>query len=390
MNKRLEQLIDWLISPRRFTNPRERYQARLLTCTLSGTAVLLAVFGAGQLCFAQLSPAAFWIVLFIHTPMCVISLGLLCALRFGMPAVMVLHAQLAASWLAIMVAVVLTGGGLHSPVIFTLLVPPVVAFRIAGTRGGLVWTAIVAVSEAALLLAHYWGMGHAVYSMSIPVNQMIYLWLFIFSMVVGFSLFNAHNTEALERELDRERDRLHYMATHDPLTGLANRHLFASALEQALYDCGRYRQSIALMFLDLDNFKQLNDRFGHEAGDAVLKAVSERLGAATRETDTVGRLGGDEFAVLIQNVCHETDIVAIADHLHRVVTEVVDWQDNHLSVAASIGISLAPRQAREAGLLCQLADRAMYRAKQGQQKWLIAGTVDIAAPTADMAVSAAL
>jgi diguanylate cyclase (GGDEF)-like protein/PAS domain S-box-containing protein len=165
-------------------------------------------------------------------------------------------------------------------------------------------------------------------------------------------------TELKEREAEIER-----LALHDPLTGLPNRRLFEDRLEFALTGARRVHARVAIMLIDLDGFKSINDQFGHDAGDAVLRGVSERLTTTIRASDTVARTGGDEFVVIAEGVeSRETTAQLAAKILHAIRTPVA-WQGQDLSVGGSIGISLYPDDADHPAQLVRMADEAMYRVK---------------------------
>jgi diguanylate cyclase (GGDEF)-like protein len=159
-----------------------------------------------------------------------------------------------------------------------------------------------------------------------------------------------------------------HAALHDILTGLPNRALFNDRLEHGFAQARRHGWSIAVMFLDLDKFKDINDAHGHDAGDAVLKAVARRLGENARGDDTVSRLGGDEFLYLLTEIRDEKNIAAVVEKILGAVQAplevAVGGRDVSLSIRASIGISIFPRDGTTVEALITGADRAMYRAKQ--------------------------
>jgi diguanylate cyclase (GGDEF)-like protein/PAS domain S-box-containing protein len=166
--------------------------------------------------------------------------------------------------------------------------------------------------------------------------------------------------------IDRERaeQRLADKALHDELTGLANRHLLLDRLELAIARAGRRGRNLALMFLDLDHFKLINDSLGHEAGDEVLRMFGERLRLEVRPEDTVARFGGDEFVVLVEQVVDEHDVNLIAERLERCLDEPFVVGGNELYVTASVGIVIAKGGDEVAATLLRNADTAMYRAKE--------------------------
>lgn len=166
-----------------------------------------------------------------------------------------------------------------------------------------------------------------------------------------------------ERKEGEERSR--YLAQHDPLTGLANRALFSDRLGQAIAMARRDGRSFALMFLDLDRFKPINDTLGHGVGDLLLRAVAESLQACLRDSDTVARIGGDEFVVIARSVAEEADAVAVAEKIRLVLDQPFSIDDHRLSISCSIGIALYPAHGRDAIELVKHADAAMYAAKKG-------------------------
>jgi diguanylate cyclase (GGDEF)-like protein len=167
---------------------------------------------------------------------------------------------------------------------------------------------------------------------------------------------------ATRRERRRLEQRVAYLAYHDALTDLPNRTLLHDRLAQAIRAALRDKASVALLVLDLDGFKEINDTYGHRAGDRVLKHVAERMRAMLREVDTVARLGGDEFALVLPS----TDLDGATQTAGKVLQEIeqpctVDHR--HLTARGSIGVACCPEHAKSADLLLQRADLAMYQAK---------------------------
>lgn len=158
-------------------------------------------------------------------------------------------------------------------------------------------------------------------------------------------------------------ERLGYLATHDVLTNLANRMLFEERLTHAIVHAKRLGRKVAVMYLDLDRFKLVNDTLGHNAGDEVLKMVAERIVANVRANDTVARMGGDEFALVLEEVDDVRDVGRVARKLLDEVGRAIDIVDRQIFVTPSIGISIYPDDGTEAEDLILLADQAMYGAK---------------------------
>jgi diguanylate cyclase (GGDEF)-like protein len=163
--------------------------------------------------------------------------------------------------------------------------------------------------------------------------------------------------------LETSREELNHLARHDALTGLPNRRAFQDRLEHALARAQRSGERFALLFIDVDNFKTINDRWGHEGGDVVLKIVAMRLDATTRKADAVARMGGDEFVVLLDNPAHREDIATIAEKLLDSVHSPIQYGGQELHVGFSIGISQYPEDGNTAAALMARADQAMYETK---------------------------
>jgi diguanylate cyclase (GGDEF)-like protein/PAS domain S-box-containing protein len=173
--------------------------------------------------------------------------------------------------------------------------------------------------------------------------------------------FVANLRDITERK--EAEDLLAHRAVHDPLTGLANRTLILDRAEQMLVRCRRAQEPVAALFIDLDNFKEVNDTLGHEAGDKLLRAIAARFQATVRASDTVGRLGGDEFVVLAEGMSLAAGPELLAERFQEVLREpfLLDGLDGTLSVTASIGIAEGDRETGEE--LLRDADIALYRAK---------------------------
>ncbi|MDA8058383.1 MAG: GGDEF domain-containing protein [Actinomycetota bacterium] len=170
--------------------------------------------------------------------------------------------------------------------------------------------------------------------------------------------------DALQSELAAERSQLAHLAAHDALTGLPNRTLLLEQVRRALAAAERARARIALLFVDVDHFKTINDRHGHSAGDAYLQAVAQRLNQAVRPGDTAARLGGDEFVVLCEDLRGgEAEALAVAQRISQLLAAPVALADRLVEVGASIGVAVA-EPGDEAEVVLSHADEAMYEAKR--------------------------
>jgi diguanylate cyclase (GGDEF)-like protein len=179
---------------------------------------------------------------------------------------------------------------------------------------------------------------------------------------IGFvqSIANTLNT-AIERA--RSHERLTYMVQHDALTGLPNRLLLTDRLNVAMAQAERSGKRLALMFMDLDRFKNVNDVFGHEGGDLILQEVARRLRFAVRASDTVSRQGGDEFLVVLPDIDSDEDAARVAEKLIAAVLEPFELSGTEVAIGVSIGIVCYPDNGREVETLLRNADVAMYAAK---------------------------
>jgi len=172
-----------------------------------------------------------------------------------------------------------------------------------------------------------------------------------------------HRVKSVVSKVIAER-KVELLAYQDTLTGLPNRLLFADRLEQAVIRSERSKTSLALMLIDIDDFKLVNDSFGHDAGDKLIKAVGHLISKSLRRADTIARLGGDEFAVIIEGINSPDDAISIADNLTTILEHNVRLDDQETYTSASIGISVYPDDGKDARTLLKNADTAMFRAKE--------------------------
>lgn len=177
-------------------------------------------------------------------------------------------------------------------------------------------------------------------------------------------LKNAIREIGLENEQIKVAETMsRYQAMHDSLTGLPNRVLFRDRLEAAIISARRNNQKLAVMFMDLDGFKAVNDNFGHAVGDLLLKEVVERLKHNIRESDTLARLGGDEFMLILFQIAGQEDAANVARKLLESFNQVFRLNEHNVSVTASVGISIYPNNSENTDTLTKQADSAMYKAK---------------------------
>lgn len=159
-------------------------------------------------------------------------------------------------------------------------------------------------------------------------------------------------------------EKIRHMAQHDPLTNLPNRILFSDRLHLAIARAKRDQEMIALMFVDLDHFKPVNDLHGHDIGDLLLREVSSRMRQSIRNSDTVARIGGDEFVVLLPSIGAREDAFQVAEKLRQSIGQPYDLAGRHITISSSVGVALFPEDGGDALTLSKNADDAMYHAKQ--------------------------
>ena len=194
----------------------------------------------------------------------------------------------------------------------------------------------------------------------------------IFPIRIGFGVSEMNdgvivvaNIEDLSQsqQIQKEKEALYYKANHDALTGIANRLMFQNHIENVTTEAKETNRAFALLYIDLDKFKVINDTLGHDYGDEVLKIVSKRMQNIIREDDLLSRLGGDEFAIILKNISNEKEIESIAKKLLDTIEETMHINQNTLSVSASIGISIFPQDGKIVFDIIKNADKAMYNAK---------------------------
>jgi diguanylate cyclase len=203
----------------------------------------------------------------------------------------------------------------------------------------------------------------------------------ILSITIGISALDAHaavHTAKIADSLQFANEQLRNLALHDSLTGLPNRVLLEDRMAQALMRAERNRGAFALMFVDLDKFKPVNDSFGHRVGDDLLKAVGRRLTGSVRKSDTVGRTGGDEFVIVLHELKEATDAAMVGRKVLEEMSRTFFIEGQELDISCSIGISVYPENGKTVATLMANADAAMYHAKRtGRNNYRLFGA-DIA------------
>ena len=198
-----------------------------------------------------------------------------------------------------------------------------------------------------------------------PMTSLIIVFLAIVSVVFCLH-FNRYIRLTLfaAKELENNRDELQKLAHYDTVTALPNRHLGMDRLEQAIKASSRYESMTAVLFIDLDGFKNVNDTFGHDIGDELLLNIAQRLTSCVRDgIDTVSRLGGDEFTIILANLQNKTDASSVAEKILQLLQEKISIRGSDIMISASIGISVSRMNSLSAEEMIKQADMAMYKAK---------------------------
>jgi len=184
----------------------------------------------------------------------------------------------------------------------------------------------------------------------------------VFDSSGAFRGYRGVGEDISERKQDEEH--IHFLANHDALTSLPNRAMFNDVLNLAIQNARRYNRNFAVLFIDLDRFKNINDTLGHDAGDKLLQEMGARLTQTVRASDVVARLGGDEFVVLVQEVAEPKQVAAVARKVLSALVQPISIQGQECRVTASIGICTYPSEGHDEQSLMKNADIAMYRAKE--------------------------
>jgi diguanylate cyclase (GGDEF)-like protein len=193
-------------------------------------------------------------------------------------------------------------------------------------------------------------------------------------------IHNMLEVRLLYRQLEHYSRALESLALHDALTGLPNRRLLMDRLSLAIAHARRNKRTMAVMYLDLDGFKQINDTLGHDAGDTLLSMVAARLVAAVRQEDTVARWGGDEFVIALWELSHADGVAKLASKVIQAVSQPYSIQGRGVSMTASVGVGIYPTHGEEVETLMKSADLALYEAKRtGKNGYRIAARTDLLA-----------
>jgi diguanylate cyclase (GGDEF)-like protein len=262
-------------------------------------------------------------------------------------------------------AACLVFGGTASPTYPLMLLIPVLGGIAGNVNTSLVWGSIVLVFWALLLVAEKSGLEFTQIIKAENYRLAMFMGLGAMTLaVVAVLTVYAEMNKALRYDLQASNEELAHLSSHDQLTGLPNRRFYDDRVAVALKRSADRGSMMGLLFLDLNDFKKLNDTYGHGAGDKLLITVAQRLQETLRETDLVARLGGDEFAAVIEDVRSIDEVTRIAHKISQSIEQPVSVRQHPLRFSASIGVALFPDDGRQKHELEEQADKAMYFAKK--------------------------
>lgn len=368
-NSQLLRLLDYFSLPLYSTSSLTVARARAMVGTNLVTAMLFLAGAIFTLALNSMGQYSLPFALGLLLPIAVINIILPFLMRH-------INCLMFNQQLTLLFALTGIGSGVFfngGPLIATntelTLLAPALAFFLLGTRGGLFWSLMALSMQATMYGLHLYGYIFPNYQDPATINTVaIFNWTVAFLAIIFLIMMIEVSREQLEQQRSIERGRFKYMATHDALTRIANRALFEERLKAAIKKNRNINTQVVLLYLDLDNFKPINDQWGHSCGDTVLQVFASRLLESTRDSDTVARLGGDEFAVLFTEIEKETNINILVNSLYNRVTQGIHINSETVEIQCSIGICQYPANANSAEQLWNNADSAMYTAKKDYSK----------------------
>ena len=276
---------------------------------------------------------------------------------------------LVSTGLGIITLTVYMTGGIQSPTIVAMIIPPIISALFTGRQSALAWCCI-----CSFIFILFFAFEDA--SQNNPnlipehlTNAVRTIFLILASFaIVGFLYIYEEIGRQYHLLLSEEKQKLSSMAHHDDLTGLANRLQFNKHLNLAIELAHEENSKIALLYIDLDDFKPVNDIHGHEAGDQVLKIAAQRMNRCVRASDTVARIGGDEFAIILNGIDSRQRAEDIANNISAQMKVPMDIYDKQIIIGASTGVCIYPEDADCAQSLISAADEKMYATKRTSKR----------------------
>ena len=363
LTRRLVPLLDKLSPANRVRSEQGQLRFRFV----AGVILLIFIYSAALAGISGLLPLApdghQVLVEFCLTTLigCVVGLGIL---RVSGSTAACLHAFIL-TLLAALVTIALQLGGLFSPSMPVMLLIPALATSILGIRAGIFWTVVLVL----ILITFYQFDRHGIELPNVMLANN-----YSFGTVMGLGsavvvttliiLFYEFTTQKLNQRLKEAHDDYLFQANHDPLTGLSNRRHFIRLLDAEIAKANQEQRQFALLFFDLNHFKEANDSFGHNFGDEILQYVANRLRRHSRETDLIARWGGDEFAMLLPGLSSDSSVRLRIQSLVEEIGRPMTIGSETYTVGASIGYAIYPVHGINHEALMHYADHAMYAIKR--------------------------
>jgi diguanylate cyclase (GGDEF)-like protein len=342
----------------------ESYRQRILAITSFFWLLTVVSFTVVSYFVVDMSPEgrSAATALFVTTGFAVLATVLI--LRYLQNRLAAMHILLLAFTSAFTVACVFFGGT-GSPTYALLILAPVMAAIVGSIWAALFWTSLVMLIWVVILGLERIGVEFT--QIIMPYNYNLAITLAYASMglaVVSVIMVYAELNKQLRHSLQKANRELEYLSSHDELTSLYNRRFYEQRMALALERAEAQDKPLGLLVFDLDEFKEINDTYGHGMGDALLMKLGERLRTQVRETDLVARLGGDEFAVIMENMRSAEDMPLIAAKLMTAIKQPVKLRNIEIRLGVSCGVAVFPADGDTQQQLEEKADRAMYRAKE--------------------------
>ena len=274
--------------------------------------------------------------------------------------------------LILLIGIYFTGGPANSPVISLLALPPIMGFFLIGSSSGWAWT--ISIIASLVFMTGLSFNQHEYPDLLADQKGALQVFIFCFTLLILASLAYVFETlfKAQLSARSKQKQKFQHLALHDPLTNLANRELFNQTLLQALNRANREKTSVALLMIDLDHFKPLNDMHGHHVGDELLKHVADKLKNTIRASDLAARLGGDEFAVILEHISQQ-DVATVADKILQAIASRISFKHaERVHISCIIGVAISRHNSNpeeQAEHLYLQADKALYKAKQSRNTW---------------------
>jgi diguanylate cyclase (GGDEF)-like protein len=275
----------------------------------------------------------------------------------------VINGVVALCYLTFTAAVIATGGPYATDIPLLLILVACFAFCLGGERLGLIWSIIILLTLLVMSQLNLRASVVAQFDTDDLRELSSVVFIATLATLGAILLIYERIYSRYGRQITIERQNYYAQAHTDPLTGLPNRRAFELALEEKLEAARTLQHGAALVYIDLDGFKGVNDRFGHDVGDILLQHISRRIESCLRTTDLGARLGGDEFGVILGNLGDAGQTEVIIDRLRAAMLKPVLHENVELPFGASIGYATFPGDAADSATLIQAADRMMYREK---------------------------